>query len=308
MPADIIIVHYKDLESLELCIHALELQTCLPASIIIVDNSDDLPHDLQSTLNIELIRPKANLGFAVACNLATRHAQSEHIVFLNADAFPRQDWLEQLFVYLERYPERVCLSSKQVFYEAPHLLDGTGDSYHPSGLYWRRGYKKPLQPYPEEVFSASGAAMLVKRDVFLELGGFDETFFAYGEDVDFGFRLRLVGHASYYCEDAVVEHVGYSSSGGRHSSFSLYYGHRNLVWVFFKNMPFPFLLLFLPLHLMLNVVTLIKFGLQGQAKTLAKAKWHAFKGLAAILSSRSKLRRSSKVSLKALWQAFSLRK
>jgi len=303
---DIIFVHYQDKASLKKCLRALEMQSLLPSGIRIVDNSDDLEaDDVQTSLPLELIKPKKNLGFAAASNLAAKTSTAAWLAFLNADAFPEPDWLEQLMTFTELHKDASCISSKQIFFDAQHLLDGTGDAYHFSGLYWRRGYKHAItELYPKDVFSASGAALFIKRPLFLAIGEFDEAFFSYGEDVDLGFRLRLAGHPSYYCEKAIVKHVGYSSSGGRHSDFSLYYGHRNLLWVYFKNMPLPLLILCLPAHIAINLISIVKFSLQGQSKTIFKAKWHAFKNLPSVLKKRKTIQAKRKITLKQLWQSF----
>ncbi len=305
MTVDIIIVHYQDLTSLEVCLNHLAKQVLPPANVMIVDNSDDLPELKVTGLTLEIIRPKANLGFAAACNLAAKRATADWLAFLNADAFAQPDWLAQLAGCAAKHPDCSCFSSRQLFQENPSLLDGTGDCYHFSGLYWRRGHKQAaMTDFPSEVFSASGASMLVRRNLFLSLGGFDQSFFAYGEDVDFGFRLRLAGHDCRYCKDAVVHHVGYSSSGGRHSNFSLYHGHRNLVWVFFKNMPLPLLLITLPWHVLLTIITLIKFSLQGQGSTIVRAKWDGFRQLAEVLQARQAIQPKRRITLIALWRLF----
>ncbi len=84
------------------------------------------------------------------------------------------------------------------------------------------------------------------RVEFLEAGGFDEDYFAYHEDVDLGFRMRLRGLRCYLVQAASVQHVG-SASTGRRSGFAVYHGHRNLVWTYAKNMPSPWVWLYLPL-------------------------------------------------------------
>jgi N-acetylglucosaminyl-diphospho-decaprenol L-rhamnosyltransferase len=90
------------------------------------------------------------------------------------------------------------------------------------------------------VFSACGAATLIDRDLFLAMGGFDERFFCYCEDVDLGYRLRLAGETTLLLPAAVVEHVGSASTGVR-SDFSIFHGSRNRIWTFIKNTPTPLL-------------------------------------------------------------------
>lgn len=302
MSVDIIIVHYKDNDSLQTCLQALSYQTVQPTQLIIVDNSQDLAQ-LNTTLKLNILKPDYNMGFAAACNLAAKQSQSEWLALLNADAFADPHWLEELLNFAKEHKSSY-LTSKQLMYHDPNLLDGTGDSYYFTGLYRRRGHKKPASTaYPAEVFSASGAAMMIKRTVFQDAGGFDERFFAYGEDVDLGFRLRLQAYSCLYCEQAVVYHKGYSTSGGRHSDFSLYYGHRNLVWVYVKNMPLAFLLLFLPIHIALNIVTLMLFTKRAKGRIIFKAKWHALKELPTMIRSRKAIQAKRKISLLSLWNA-----
>ncbi|MHB8779332.1 MAG: hypothetical protein ACYC6R_16475 [Anaerolineales bacterium] len=94
-------------------------------------------------------------------------------------------------------------------------MDGTGDSYRVSGLAWRNGYNLPADTYgleQKEIFSPCAAAALYSREEFLSAGGFDEDYFSYFEDVDFGFRIRLGGGKSLYVSEAVVSYVGSASA------------------------------------------------------------------------------------------------
>ena len=98
---------------------------------------------------------------------------------------------------------------------------------------------------------------------------------------------------------AAVSHVG-SAMTGKHSDFSIYHGHRNLVWVYFKNMPGLLFWLYLPQHLLLNLVSLIWFSLRGHARVIFRAKWDALRGLPRILKERKRIQASRKVDVWAL--------
>ena len=89
---------------------------------------------------------------------------------------------------------------------------------------------------------------MYRAEILRELGGFDESFFCYLEDVDLGYRLRLRGEHCLYIPTAVVVHLG-SAISSQYPGFALYHGHRNLVWTFVKNTPTALLLPMLPLHL-----------------------------------------------------------
>ena len=109
--------------------------------------------------------------------------------------------------------------------------------------------------------------------------------FAYFEDVDLGFRLRLRGYRSLYVHDAVVRHVSSALSGYR-SDFSVYHGERNMVWTFVKDMPGTLFWRYLPQHILLNLASLLYYPLRGQGRVAWKAKWDALKSLPAVLRQR----------------------
>ena len=131
------------------------------------------------------------------------------------------------------------------------LLDGTGDAYHMSGLVWRMGHGMPVSSdtgKDYEVFSPCAAVAFYRRSAMQKIGGFDEEYFCYVEDVDLGFRLRLAGFRCLYVPKSVAHHVGSGATGGQHSDFAAYHGHRNLVWTFVKDMPGILFWALLPLH------------------------------------------------------------
>jgi GT2 family glycosyltransferase len=146
---------------------------------------------------------------------------------------------------------------------------------------------------------------LYRRDAFEELGGFDEQFFCYFEDVDLGFRLRLRGHRCVYIHSAVVRHVSSASSGYR-SDFAVYHGERNAVWTFVKNMPAPLLWLYLPQHLALNLAALLFYPMRGQGKSVWRAKMDALRGLPAVLKQRRRVQAALHVDPWALRRSMSV--
>ena len=102
------------------------------------------------------------------------------------------------------------------------------------------GHGVPVSSVSEEVrevFSPCAAAALYRRSALVEIGGFDDDFFCYSEDVDLGFRLMLAGHSCLYVPTSVTHHVGSGTTGGQNSDFAVYHGHRNLVWTYVKDMP-----------------------------------------------------------------------
>ncbi|MDP1615663.1 MAG: glycosyltransferase family 2 protein, partial [Methylococcales bacterium] len=233
----VIIVAWNSKPHLSCCLSALSKQTLQDFEVILEDNgsTDNSISDLEFDwryLHLIVKRLNKNLGFAVANNIGARLARGKWLALLNADAFPEPDWLEQLLRFACHQTDYNFFSSKQTQYDLPHLLDGAGDSYHIGGIAWRRYYNKLTENngnHVEEVFSACPAAALYSREEFLKIGGFDEDYFSYFEDVDLGFRLRLQGQKCLYVPAAIVHHVG-SASTGKRSDFSVHYGYRNMIW------------------------------------------------------------------------------
>ena len=249
---------------------------------------------------IEIIRLEINLGFAAANNLAVSQFTScEWIALINPDAFPEPEWLEKLLESTQAHAVYTSYASRMLSEADREILDGIGDVYHTSGGAWRRGHHRRCQASDlekAEVFGACGGAALYRREAFLDVGGFDERYFCYFEDVDLGFRLRLAGHRCLYVPDAVVHHVGSATTGVR-SDFTTYHGQRNLVWTYFKGMPSPLFWLYLPQHIFLNLAMLFWYSLRGQARVIWKAKWDALEGLPRILKERRRIQKTRRVNV-----------
>jgi GT2 family glycosyltransferase len=308
----IIIVSWNSAKHLPRSLDCLSLQTFQDFEVILVDNGslDGGTNDLeqkytQLTLHIE--RLPSNIGFAIANNQGARLARGKWLALLNADAFPEPNWLENILKAAKQNPEFSFFSSRQVQADQPELLDGSGDEYHISGLAWRRFYNYPAGKYgfkEEEVFSACGAAALYSKADFLSVGGFDESYFSYFEDIDLSFRLRLVGKRCLYVPQAVVHHVG-SASSGKISDFVIYHGHRNLVWTYFKNMPGALFWYYLPLHVLMNLFFIVSFALKGRGSAIMRAKIDAFSHLPAIIRTRRQIQSSRRTTLQQIRQVMS---
>ncbi len=257
-----------------------------------MDGAVDLQRNESRTFRIEKLT--GNKGYAVANNIGARLAHGKWLALLNADAFPRSDWLEKLVMTAEKENGYDFFSSRQIQANQLSLVDGAGDAYHISGLAWRRCYNKPVEGNgnrSEEVFSACPTAALYLRNDFLQAGGFDEDYFSYFEDVDLGFRLRLAGKKCLYVPEAVVHHVG-SASTGKRSDFSVYYGYRNMIWTFFKNMPSPLIWFFLPVHIFTVLFFILYLTFRGQGKVILRAIVDALRGLPDMLAKRKEIQRN----------------
>jgi len=262
------------------------------------DHADGLP-------GVTVINLGTNLGFATANNRALALCDTEFVVLLNPDAFAEPEWLDRLLQAAVNHPDVATFGSCQLIYSSENLIDGTGDCYHFSGLVWRNKHGESIENVDlvsREIFAPCAAAAMYRRQTLLDLGGFDEDFFCYVEDVDLGFRLRLAGNKAMYVANAVVHHVGSAMTGGQHSDFSIYHGHRNLVWAFVKNMPGLLFWLLIPFHLALNIVTVIYFIIHGHSRVIIRAKIDAVKGLKSIWKKRKKIQKDRIASIIDIWR------
>ena len=295
----VVVVNWNSGRLLERCLSRLMEQERPADAIIVVDNgSTDDSLSFIEHLPVRILRLGWNAGFAAANNRAAALAQDfDWIALLNPDAFPEPSWLEKLMDASSAHPECSFFGSRMLMDSDPELLDGCGDAYHASGLAWREGHGLKASgraTRPMEIFSPCAAAALYRRSVFIEAGGFDEDYFCYFEDVDLGFRLRLMGHRCLYVPDALVRHAG-SAISGKRSGFSVYHGHRNLVWTYFKNMPSSLFWLYLPQHILLNIATMILYSFRGQGKTIFRSKRDAILGIPGIWRKRSAVQEKCRV-------------
>jgi GT2 family glycosyltransferase len=185
---------------------------------------------------------------------------------------------------------------------SPNFLDGTGDNYHTSGVAWRRDHgvlAVESSSVAGEIFAPCAAAALYRISDLEEVGGFDESFFCYFEDVDLAFRLRLLGKRCAYVPDAVVDHVS-SGLAGKRSDFATYHGQRNMVWTYFKDMPAPLFWFYLPLHIAANATGVFICAARGQLGVVLRSKRDALIGLPRILVERNRIQAQAQTSWRSI--------
>jgi hypothetical protein len=192
------VIAYNSGPTLRTCLERLGAQTFRDFETLVIDNASPDPGDAAIAAEfpwVRLIRNDSNLGFTGAGNQGAREGRGRWYVLLNPDAYAEPDWLAKLVAAAERHPKVKSFTSRQMVEGEPGVLDGLGDVMSITGIPYRGGYLNPDdgQAREGEVFSPCGAAMMIDQRLFLDLGGFDEDFFCYGEDVDLGYRLQLAG-------------------------------------------------------------------------------------------------------------------
>jgi N-acetylglucosaminyl-diphospho-decaprenol L-rhamnosyltransferase len=297
----VLVVAYESGPHLADCLAAIEAQTFRDFEIVLVDNAstDGAPAQaLAAHPSARLIEAGANLGFAAGMNLAARHARGQWLALINPDAFAAPDWLARLMAGAEAFPAVRCFTSRQLLADDPGRLDGLGDVMSITGFPWRGGYGHPDPGplAPGEVFSACGGAMMIEARLFEAMGGFDERLFCYCEDVDLGYRLRLVGEPTLLIPDAIVRHHGGTASGGPRSDFAVFHGTRNRLWVYVKATPAPLLWLTLPLHILTTAVLFARHATKGELATPWRGLMAGIRGIGVALEARREAQPTRTVS------------
>ncbi|MBI3661243.1 glycosyltransferase family 2 protein, partial [Candidatus Acetothermia bacterium] len=221
------------------------------------------------------------------------------IALLNNDTESDVRWLEELMKALAAHPEAGFCASKLVFYHQRNLIDTAGDYFSIAGSAGKLGHldqaDKPEYNQLREVFGACAGAALYRKEMLDEIGLFDEDFFVSFEDVDLSFRAQLKGYKCLYVPTAIVRHRVHGTIQ-KNSPAYVYYGHRNLEYVYLKNMPGSLIAKYFLLHVLEEMIAFGFFLTQGRGLDFLKGKWHALRALPKLINKRRQIQQSRSVS------------
>jgi GT2 family glycosyltransferase len=243
--------------------------------LIVADNAstDDSVEFLRTTYpQVELIIIEKNFGFAKGYNEALKKVSSDYYVLLNSDVEVTPGWLDPVVDLLEQDPSYAVCQPKVLAWRNKHLFEYAGAAGGWVDLFgypFARGRifdiceeDKGQFDNTEEVFWASGAAMVIRSKVFHELDGFDEYFFAHQEEIDLCWRVHLSGYKIFSCPQSIVYHVG----GGtlpRGNSKKTFLNFRNNQILLAKNLPWSEKWWKIPYRILLDQVSALKGLLSG---------------------------------------------
>jgi GT2 family glycosyltransferase len=220
------------------CLDALLGQT-VPVSVIVVDDAStdrSVPEIEKSHPDVTVVKRSVNGGFGAAANDGVRAATTPLVAVINSDARLGNRWFEIVTAHAAAAGDQWAWGGVLVDPQTS-CVDSAGDCYTEAGLAYRglRGLplaSLPTDPY--EVFAVPGAAVVYRRDRFLELGGYDERHFMYLEDIDLACRAHRRGWSSLVDPAAVGEHD--TARSGNHER-AFYLIGRNGVWCWLRNVP-----------------------------------------------------------------------
>jgi GT2 family glycosyltransferase/glycosyltransferase involved in cell wall biosynthesis len=259
----VIVVNYRGADDTITCLRALRDGLDYPAErlqVVCVDNAsgDGSAERIRQVPGTTVIEAGANLGFAGGCNLGARHATGSVLAFLNNDARPHRDWVTAAVDVLKKEPTVAAVASKVLDW------DGQRVDFVDAGLTWfGMGYKRHAGELDDgthdqarDVLFATGSAMFVRAEVYRKLGGFDERFFMFYEDVDLGWRLNLRGWRVRYEPRSLAyhrHHASMSKVDGTDNARELFLLERNALAALYKNVSDTTLAKALPAALALAV-------------------------------------------------------
>lgn len=275
MKTTVVIPNYNGKKYLAACLKSLEESEKERPCAVVVDNGSTDGSDREAEERfpwVRLIRFPENRGFDAAVNEGIRQSRTPYVFLLNNDTIVRPGCISALEARMEREEELFSLSARMVDMRDPSVMDGAGDLYSAFGWAYAVGKGKPAARYgrPVRIFSACAGAAIYRRSMLERTGLFDELHFAYLEDVDLGYRARILGFVNAYEPSAVVLHAGSATSGSRYNEFKIRYSARNNVYLIYKNMPALQILLNSPFLLAGFAVKFLFFLKKGYGRIYAQ--------------------------------------
>ncbi|RPJ82531.1 MAG: glycosyltransferase, partial [Acidobacteria bacterium] len=208
-----------------------------PREIILVDNgsSDGSQEFVRSRYPaVRIVQNETNRGFAQPNNLAAEVAQGRYLAFVNNDMRVDLEWISAA---LARMTGSVVCAGSRILDWSGEKIDFNGSSLQYLGYALQRDIGQPWRSVgnPDRILFPCGGAMVIEREVFLRVGGFDEDYFAIYEDVDLGWRLWLAGYEVAFAPDSIVFHKGHGTFKTQANEKMRYLMHRNALLTVFKN-------------------------------------------------------------------------
>ncbi len=324
----IVILNWNGLSYLQQFLPSVCASTYPNLEIIIGDNaSTDNSIDFirNSYPQITVISNIQNYGFAGGYNKVLDQVDGDYFILLNSDVEVHPDWIQPVIELMESNPQIAAAQPKILSYQDRKKFEHAGAA---GGFLDMFGYPfcrgrifDAVEPdsgqYDDEkeVFWASGAALFIKRENWIEVGGLDDDFFAHMEEIDLCWRLKNKGYKVMYCPDSVVYHVGGGTLNSE-SPFKTYLNFRNNLFMIQKNLSFFHASFVIFVRLWLDLVSLLKFLYDGRPKhALAINKAHTaffkaiFKnGKKASKISTTHFNRTAMIGKSIVWQYFILKK
>ena len=299
----VIIPNWNGRSYLERCLNSLKNQFFSSYEVIVVDNGSTdgsvgfIKNHFPKT---RVIAFEENEGFSRAVNEGIMQAKGRYILLLNNDVEADPRLLRNLHEAITASREADFCACRMMDFQSRELIDGIGDGFPRKGKAFRIGHgAKYGAPFNrrKRVFGACAGAGFYKKTLFEKVGLFDEDFFAYHEDADWNFRANLMGYQCFFIPEAVVYHLGSSTTGSLHNEFTIFYNIRNMINVIVKNMPTALLFKYSPRILWGQIESFFRYCVaQGYWRAYFAGLFSAIRLAPKMLKKRAEIQRKRSIS------------
>lgn len=254
----VIIVNWNGKKWLEKCLGSLENQTYKKKEIVFVDNASSdgsVEFVKQKFPRTRIIESKKNLGLTNGINLGIHESEGEYLLLINNDAWVEKDFIKSLYEFYIKKDFAVIAPREKRYDKSQDFKCNTTIDITGSPAYFTPTYSRP-----DKTFYLSVCFFVSKKE-YLYSGGLDTDFFMYNEDVDWFWRLSLLGKKFTYIKDVFIYHAGAGSTGSGIKYNTFLWRNQNSLQMIIKNYSLPMLFLVLPIYLLQNVFEIIFFML-----------------------------------------------
>ena len=300
----IIIVNYNGVHHLQDCLKSIQEIDYPNYEVVLVDNAswDDSIQFVRKNFQwVRIISLEKNHGFAEGSNIGASNASGEYIVFLNNDTKVDKKWLSELVKEISRDDSIATCGSKMLFYSG-NIVNHAGASLTLLGNTFDIGFgQKDSEVFDKRglVGSTCGGSMIIKKNIFELLGGFDPDYFACSEDVDLCLRAWIYGFKNMYVPASIVYHKYGGTLGKRQSEWRIYVCQKNRLVNILKNFETPNIIKGLFISIPYDLVRIVIFLSCMEIKTalsIIKAYIDVFVIINRILQKRKIVQKNRKIS------------
>ena len=297
MKIGIVVINWNGLDLLKKYLKVL-IQNSVNHNVYVIDNNSEdesVSFIRENHSEVKIIKLDKNYGFAEGYNRGILEVKEEFICIINNDIEVTKDWLKPVEKKLNNSPNiiiqpKILDINKKSFFEYAGAAGGYIDRY---GYPYCRGrifntIEEDLNQYKDgEIFWSSGACMFLSKRIFNELGGFDKSFFAHMEEIDFCWRAFNHGYKTHFVSSSKIYHQGAATI--RKDSKKTFLNYRNSLLMLTKNLPLKSLLSTLIIRLMMDILSSLRFIFTGKIyhfMSIYKAHFHYYLMVRNLLKNR----------------------
>ena len=298
MRIGIVVINWNGLELLKKYLKVL-IQNSVNHNIYLIDNNSEdesVSYVRSNHSEVNIIKLDKNYGFAEGYNRGIQKVKEEIICIINNDVEVTKDWLKPIVKKFNNYPDliiqpKILDINKKTYFEYAGAAGGYIDKYgypYCRGRIFETIEEDKNQYKDEEIFWSSGACMFLSKKIFNELGGFDKSFFAHMEEIDFCWRAFNHGYKTHLVSTSKIYHLGAATI--KKDSKKTFLNYRNSLLMLTKNLPLKSLLNTLLIRLIMDILSSLRFILSGKIYhfiSIYKAHLHYYLMLRGLLSKRN---------------------